>query len=82
MEVIRGKKIFNLSRADLIKHIQEYDIIAIDIGTGDGRFVYELAQDNPNWFCIGIDSERSNLEEYSAKIHKKPSRGGLPKPIC
>ena len=29
--------------------------VIIDIGTGDGRFVYQSARRNPNKFYIGID---------------------------
>ena len=29
--------------------------VIIDIGTGDGRFVYQSARQNPNKFYIGID---------------------------
>ena len=51
--------------------------VVVDIGTGDGRFVCELAKDNPDKFIIGIDSSKENLRKYSSKILKKPSRGGL-----
>jgi 16S rRNA (adenine(1408)-N(1))-methyltransferase len=78
MEAIDGKNSFDVSRAALEKLADGFAAIAVDIGTGDGRFVYALARAHPEWFCIGIDSARQNLREYSAKIHKKPSRGGLP----
>ncbi len=51
--------------------------VIVDIGTGDGRFVYELAKNHPDRFIIGIDSSKENLRKYSSKILKKPSRGGL-----
>jgi len=54
-----------------------YSRVIADIGTGDGRFVYELARAHPKWLCIGIDPARENLEQYSARIHRKPSKGGL-----
>jgi len=78
MEAIKGKKLFDVGRAEIEELVDGFAAIAVDIGTGDGRFVYARARAHPEWFCIGIDSERQNLREYSAKIHKKPSRGGLP----
>jgi 16S rRNA (adenine(1408)-N(1))-methyltransferase len=51
--------------------------IIVDIGTGDGKFVYELAKEHPSRFIIGIDLSKENVRELSAKIYKKPSRGGL-----
>lgn len=51
--------------------------MVIDIGTGDGLFVYRAAQSNPNKFFIGIDANARPLEKVSEKIHRKPSKGGL-----
>jgi len=36
--------------------------VIIDIGTGDGRFVYQSARRNPNKFYIGIDPVRDKSE--------------------
>ncbi|HEX5875832.1 MAG TPA: class I SAM-dependent methyltransferase [Pyrinomonadaceae bacterium] len=52
--------------------------VVIDIGTGDGRFVYQSARQNPNKFYIGIDPNTRPLEKISEKIHRKPEKGGAP----
>jgi 16S rRNA (adenine(1408)-N(1))-methyltransferase len=52
--------------------------VIVDIGTGDGRFVYQSARQNPNKFYIGIDPNVRPLEKISEKIHRKPSKGGSP----
>jgi len=52
--------------------------IVIDIGTGDGFFVYQCARQNPRKFYIGIDANPRPLEKVSEKIHRKPAKGGLP----
>ena len=52
--------------------------IVIDIGTGDGLFVYSAARQNPRKFYIGIDPNPRPLEKVSEKIHRKPAKGGLP----
>jgi 16S rRNA (adenine(1408)-N(1))-methyltransferase len=52
--------------------------IVIDIGTGDGLFVYQRARQNPNKFFIGIDANPRPLEKVSEKIHRNPAKGGLP----
>ena len=52
--------------------------VIIDIGTGDGRFVYQSARENPNKFYIGIDPNARPLEKISEKIHRKPAKGGAP----
>ncbi len=52
--------------------------VIIDIGTGDGRFVYQSARENPDRFYIGVDAQVSALEKISEKIHRRPAKGGLP----
>jgi len=51
--------------------------IIVDIGTGDGRFVYQSAQENPKKFYIGIDASPRPLAKISEKIHRRPEKGGL-----
>jgi len=52
--------------------------VVVDIGTGDGRFVYRSAQVNPNKFYIGIDANAAALEKISMKATRKSSKGGVP----
>ncbi len=52
--------------------------VVVDIGTGDGRFVYRSAQENPNKFYIGIDANTKPLEKISMKATRKIAKGGLP----
>lgn len=52
--------------------------IVLDIGTGDGRFVYQCAKADPTKFYIGVDASPKALEKISEKIHRKPAKGGLP----
>jgi 16S rRNA (adenine(1408)-N(1))-methyltransferase len=51
--------------------------VIIDIGTGDGEFVYSIAKENPDRFVIGIDPHHQSLGKTSARIYKKPEKGGL-----
>ena len=52
--------------------------VIIDLGTGDGRFVYQSARQHPDRFYLGIDAHPNALEKTSEKIHRKPAKGGLP----
>jgi 16S rRNA (adenine(1408)-N(1))-methyltransferase len=52
--------------------------VIVDIGTGDGRFVYRCARQHPERFYIGIEAQSKALEKVSEKIHRKPAKGGLP----
>ena len=52
--------------------------VVLDIGTGDGRFVYQSAKADPTKFYIGVDASAKALEKISEKIYRKPAKGGLP----
>jgi len=51
--------------------------VIVDIGTGDGRFVYRCARENRSKFYIGIDANAKPLEKISMKATRKPAKGGL-----
>jgi 16S rRNA (adenine(1408)-N(1))-methyltransferase len=50
----------------------------IDVGTGDGLFVYNSARRDSQALFIGIDANSRPLQKISEKIHRKPAKGGLP----
>src|SRR5262245_61714843 len=50
--------------------------VIIDLGTGDGSFVYKSARLHPDRFYIGIDAQSSAMEKVSEKIHRKSAKGG------
>jgi 16S rRNA (adenine(1408)-N(1))-methyltransferase len=52
--------------------------LAIDIGTGDGGFVYRSARADSRRLYVGIDSNAENLAEISHKAGRKLARGGVP----
>jgi 16S rRNA (adenine(1408)-N(1))-methyltransferase len=52
--------------------------VSIDIGTGDGQFVYRSAREHPDRYYIGVDAQSGALEKISRKIYRKIEKGGLP----
>jgi 16S rRNA (adenine(1408)-N(1))-methyltransferase len=65
METIRGKASRELDFNGLRERLSGYKHILLDLGTGDGRYVRTLAEHNPDWFAIGVDTCRENLQEHS-----------------
>jgi 16S rRNA (adenine(1408)-N(1))-methyltransferase len=61
--------------------VSPFERVVIDVGTGDGLFVYRSARANPHKFFIGIDANRRPLEKLSEKIYRKPAKGGLPNAV-
>ena len=49
----------------------------MDIGAGDGRYVYRLARRDPESFFVGVDPNAQALAGCSARAARKPARGGL-----
>lgn len=62
---------------DVLSQITEYHKIVVDIGCGDGKFIYNLAKKHPEDFYIGIDASNKLLTKTAAKLHKKPVKGGV-----
>jgi 16S rRNA (adenine(1408)-N(1))-methyltransferase len=52
--------------------------VILDIGTGDGRFVYQSARENPAKFYLGIDANAKPLQKISMKATRQPAKGGAP----
>lgn len=76
-----GKNTVELTRADLLARIERVDgraRVLIDVGTGDGRFVYRWAGAHPDTLCIGIDPAAERMREVSHRASRKPARGGRP----
>jgi 16S rRNA (adenine(1408)-N(1))-methyltransferase len=61
MESIRGKQALEIDAPALAQRLAGYERILMDIGTGDGRFVQQVAKTCPEQFAIGIDACRENL---------------------
>ena len=57
--------------------IAPYAGVTIDVGAGDGRWVYRYASAHVDRCVVGIDPVPENLRELSAKAVRKPERGGL-----
>ena len=70
METIRGRMSHSLDFNGFKNHFTNYSQgpegrVVLDLGTGDGRYVRFLADRNPDWFVIGVDSCRENLRDHS-----------------
>ena len=65
METIRGKSSHELDFNSLAERLADYNHILLDLGTGDGRFVWRLAGQQQDRFFIGIDACRENLRANS-----------------
>jgi 16S rRNA (adenine(1408)-N(1))-methyltransferase len=71
LKILKNKKITEVNNLeDLYCALDQFKEIHIDIGTGNGKFVYDLAIKDPYTLFIGIEPTASNLYEYSKKANK------------
>src|SRR3989344_38024 len=71
MIIVKGNKTEELSRGKLEELLNNYERVVLDLGTGDGRFVYEHALREHPTFFIGVDPSQKQLEVYSKKAVRK-----------
>jgi 16S rRNA (adenine(1408)-N(1))-methyltransferase len=71
MIAITGKDKVNIDGDAFAGKVVNYKKIILDLGTGDGRFVFKNALKNPNIFFVGMDPAEKQLSEYSSKVNRK-----------
>lgn len=62
--------------AALAERIARHAEVAVDLGTGDGRFVLREARAWPAALVIGVDPVAEAMADAAARAARKPSRGG------
>lgn len=71
----KGNLVFSDTKTFLSK-VRTFKQVHIDLGTGDGKYVYQQAKENPEHFFIGVDLHPEKMYHYSWKAARKPSKGG------
>ena len=67
MKLVIGNKQKEISKSEFKKIADGFSHVEIDLGTGDGRFVFKNALLSPETLFIGIDPSEKQLEIYSKK---------------
>jgi len=65
METIRGRTSQEIDFNGLAEQLADYNHILLDLGTGDGRYVRCMAEQDKETFFIGVDACRENLRVNS-----------------
>jgi 16S rRNA (adenine(1408)-N(1))-methyltransferase len=58
--------------------VAKHAAVTVDLGTGDGRYVYATAAAEPDRLVIGVDANATAMAETSRRAASNPQRGGLP----
>jgi 16S rRNA (adenine(1408)-N(1))-methyltransferase len=78
VDVVRGRSIVRLPVAALQARAAAATRVVVDVGAGDGRFVYRLARAHRDWLCVAVDACAGGMRRLSRQAERKPSRGGAP----
>ena len=65
MRIVEGKRVRQMGAAELETWTAGYQGTTIDLGAGDGRFVWHLAKEQPGFAAIGVDLCEANLRHAS-----------------
>lgn len=76
MDVVRGRTRALVPRWHIQAAAAQSHRVVVDLGTGDGRWVYRMAKSHPGFFCVGVDANAEAMREVSFRAGRKPSRGG------
>lgn len=77
MKTIKGNKTVEITKKELTDLVNQYKTVVVDLGTGDGRFTYKSAKENPNCLVLGIDPSQKQLELYSKRVNKEKFENAL-----
>jgi 16S rRNA (adenine(1408)-N(1))-methyltransferase len=72
-----GKRSGPVDVAELAALAGRFSATEIDIGTGDGRHILDVARAEPDRLVIGIDAVAENMAESSRRAAASPRKGGL-----
>ena len=77
MIVITGDKKNEIDKKSFKDVCKKHNKVILDIGTGDGKFVYKNAIKNKNNLYIGLDPAEKQIQIYSKKANRRRLKNAL-----
>lgn len=78
MDIIRGKELATMSSDEFCALRGRFSRCWVDVGCGDGLFVYRAARDTVDALVIGIEPAWRNVSAVASKAQRSIARGGAP----
>ena len=76
-----GRSTVDLAAAAFAELRARYARVVLDIGTGDGKHVLNLARRHSDALVIGLDASADAMRRTAARAAAKPARGGVPNAV-
>jgi 16S rRNA (adenine(1408)-N(1))-methyltransferase len=70
MKVIKGKQLDEL-QGSFEEIRSKYQNAILEIGCGDGRYLYRNAKESPGTFFVGVEPNHKQLEQVSNKAYRE-----------
>ena len=77
MRILHGTKVIDASQNEIDALLADSQTKVIDLGAGDGRYVYESARDDATTLFVAVDPDAETLSGYAFRASRKPARGGV-----
>lgn len=77
MIVITGDKKNEIDKKSFKDECKKHNKVILDIGTGDGKFVYKNAIKNRDSLYVGLDPAEKQIQIYSKKANRRRLKNAL-----
>ena len=77
MRILKGTTVVEASQHIIATLSSDSSRKVLDLGAGDGRYVYECARNDPESLYVAIDPDAETLADYAFRASRKPARGGV-----
>jgi len=74
--VVRGRTVTTVQGRTVRERAEAATRVVVDLGAGDGRWLYRLARAHPDWCCLALDASAESLREVSRRAARAAGRGG------
>jgi len=71
MKIVLGNKLKEIHKKELKNILDKFGNVEIDLGTGNGRYVYKRAAADPKTLYVGVDPIEKQLRKYAKKSGRK-----------
>lgn len=76
LRVLNRGELVSQSVEQFVENTRCFSKVHVDLGTGDGKFIYRQAKQFPQIYFVGVDLHPETMSYFSWKMSRKPSRGG------
>ena len=76
LHVVQGKRFEVVDGRELRRAAAAAERVVVDLGAGDGRWVYRRARAHPAWVGVALDANAAGMRETARRAGRKPARGG------